>query len=259
MSGYCVTYNTCLKKYLSFNYLSGMSFCDDLSRQEWSSSFHLGSFWGSNNGYWAFWPTDEEKNDTAHSGQNLYVYSFFQKNPGRRFRISLGQGETKPDLGFTSSSVWFFNENTPHQVITMDPGQMYGYTPFVESWDSIEARRTRQVGCLGAEVKYSGTWSDVTDPACYEGKARASAERRASVEFTFQGNDIYWRAVKGPGLGKADVFLDGVLQTTVDCWASLPSGYQFAFIKRGLSGKGPHTIKVVVKNEKNPRSAGTGS
>jgi hypothetical protein len=138
----------------------------------------------------------------------------------------------------------------------MDPGPLYTYVPFVESSDPIEARRTRRVGCLEAEVKYSGTWSDATDPIYYEGRAKSSAERGASVEFTFQGKDIYWRAVKGPDLGTADVFLDGFLQTTVDCWASLPIGYQFAFIKRGLNGEGPHTIKVVVKNEKNPRSTG---
>jgi hypothetical protein len=257
VNGYCVTYNSYLKKYVSFNYLSGVSFCDDLSRQEWSPSLRLGRLWGCDNGYWAFWPTSQEMNDTAHSGQNLYVYSFFERNPGRRFRISLDQGETKPDLGLTPSSVWFYNENTPHQIITMDSGPMYGYTPFVESSDAIEARRTRRVGCLGAEVKYSGTWSAATDPSYYEGKAKSSAESRASVEITFQGKEIYWRAVKGPDLGKADVFLDGVLQTTVDCWASLPTCYQFAFIKRGLSGEGPHTIKVVVKNKKNPLSSGT--
>jgi hypothetical protein len=257
VNGYCVTYNSYLKKYLSFNYLSGISFCDNLSKQQWSPSFRLGSFWGSNHGYWAFWPTNAEKNDITHSGQNLYVYSFFQKTGGRRFRISLGRGETQPDLGFTPATVWFFSENTPHQVITMDPGQMYGYTPFVESPDPIEARRTRRVGCLAPEAKYSGIWSDSTDPGYYEGKAKSAADNGASVEFTFRGKDIYWRAAKGPDLGKADVFLDGALQATVDCWASVPTVYQFAFVKRGLSGEGPHTIKVAVKNEKNPRSTGT--
>jgi hypothetical protein len=256
VNGYCVTYNTYLKKYLSFNYMSGVSYCDDLSKQQWSPSFHLGSFWGSSNAFWALWPTNAEKNDTAQSGQELYVYSFFQKNAGRRFRISLGQGETKPDLGFTPASLWFIIENMPQGSITMDPGHMYGYTPFPESTDPIEARNTRRIGCLAPEVKYAGTWSDATDPSYYEGKAKSAADSRASIEFTFRGKDIYWRAVKGPNLGKADVFLDGVLQTTVDCWASVPTVYQFAFIRRGLSVEGPHTIKVVVKNEKNPRSTG---
>ena len=79
VNGYCVTYNSYLKKYISFNYLSGISFCDDLSKQEWSPSIRLGSFWGCNNPYFAFWPTNAEKNDTAQSGQDLFVYSFFRK------------------------------------------------------------------------------------------------------------------------------------------------------------------------------------
>jgi hypothetical protein len=53
------------------------------------------------------------------------------------------------------------------------------------------------------------------------------------------------------------VYLDGVLQTTVDCSASHPCVFQFAFVKRGLSGPGPHTVKVVVKGEKGQLSSGT--
>jgi hypothetical protein len=123
----------------------------------------------------------------------------------------------------------------------MDPGHMYGYTPFAESSDPIEARKTRRVGCLAPEAKYSGTWSDSTDPSYYEGKAKSAADSGASVAFTFHGKDIYWRAVKGPDLGKADVFLDGVLQTTVDCWASILSftlvsvGY-FCTLSTGVRG-----------------------
>jgi predicted SPOUT superfamily RNA methylase MTH1 len=44
----------------------------------------------------------------------------------------------------------------------------------------------------------------------------------STIQFSFKGKDIYWRAVKGPDCGKVDVFLDNVLQKTVDCWASIP-------------------------------------
>lgn len=257
VNGYCVTYNHFLKKYLSVNYLSGISCCDDLSKQQWSPSFRLGRFWGNNDLYWAFWAINEDRNDTRTSGQNFYVYNFWQKKLARKFRVSLGQGSTKPDLGFTPASVWSFSEMNPRLAITMDPGHQYGYASFPESSDPIESRQTRRVGCLEAETKYSGIWADVSDPLFYEGKAKSSAESGASFAFTFQGQDIYWRAVRGPDLGKADVLLDSVLQTTVDCWATIPTVYQFAFLKRGLSGDVPHTIKVVVKNEKNPRSTGT--
>jgi hypothetical protein len=138
----------------------------------------------------------------------------------------------------------------------MDPGQLYGYNAFPESSDPIEARKTLTVGCSSKQVKYAGPWLDVSDPSYYQGEAKSCAESGASVEFSFKGKDIYWRAVKGPGQGMADVYVDGILEATVDCSASLPTVFQFAFIKRGLSGDGPHTIKVVVRNEKGHLSTG---
>ncbi|MGA2621722.1 MAG: hypothetical protein ABSF26_29320 [Thermoguttaceae bacterium] len=256
VNGYNVTYNTYLKKYVSLNYLSGLSVCDDLATQQWSPSFHLGSHWGTDFRYWAFWPTNADKNDTRTSGKDFYVYSFFTSSPVRRFHVTLGEGVTKAVHGFTPSTVWFIEENKPHPVISADPGPMYDYTPFPESSDPIESRQTRRVGCLSPALKYTGAWSETANKAYYEGKTKLSAERDASVEFPFQGQDIYWRAAKGPDLGKADVFLDGAWQTTVDCWASMPTVYQYAFVKRGLSGDHPHTIKIVVKCERNPLSTG---
>jgi hypothetical protein len=255
VNAYCVTYNSYLKKYLSFNYLGGISYCDDLSKQEWSSSFHLGNYWGIN-GVWGYWATNEEKNEIFNSGQNFFVYSFWRKIPGRRFRIALDQGSMQAKLGFATPASWLNAPDDNHPVF-MDPGQLYGFTPLFESSDPIESRQTRRVGSSSSEAKYTGTWLDVDDLSYNGGNIKASSEKGASVEFTFKGRDIYWRAVKGPDAGKADVFLDGDLQTTVDCWASLPSAFQFAFIKLGLNGDETHTIKVVVKNEKNTLSSGT--
>ncbi|MGA2633634.1 MAG: hypothetical protein ABSF16_05315 [Terracidiphilus sp.] len=252
INGYCVTYNSYLKKYLSLNGLSGVSICDDLSKQDWSPSIHLGDYWGSND-IWGYWATDDKMRDVYHSGKELFVYSFWMQVPGRRFHISLDRGETGPDHGYTSPSVCM----TAPNGATMDPGQLYGYNAFPESSDPIEARKTLAVGSSSEKVNYAGNWSDVTAPSYYQGKAKSSAQSGASVEFAFRGKDIYWRAVRGPNQGKADVFLDGVLEATVDCSAMLPTVFQYAFIKRGLNGNSPHAIKVVVKNERGHLSTGT--
>ena len=74
----------------------------------------------------------------------------------------------------------------------MDPGHYYGHAPLFESSDPIEARRTRRLDCDSPEVKYSRDWA-----------GSQSAVRGASMELTFQGSDIYWRAEKGPDKGKA--------------------------------------------------------
>jgi hypothetical protein len=91
----------------------------------------------------------------------------------------------------------------------------------------------------------------------YQGQAKTAAKPGQSVQFGFRGEDIYWRAVAGPDAGKADVFVDDVLEKTVDLYfqeCALP--YQFAFIKTGLAPERLHTIKIVVRGDKNPDSSG---
>jgi hypothetical protein len=264
VNAYDVSYNSYLNRYISFNYAGGISICDDLSKQNWSPSFHLGNYWGTSYDNLEYWATNEDKNDVYKTGETIFLYSFMRKNPGQKYRISLGPGKTAADQGLVSPSifwllgdVFFQNGAKFDDTVSMDPSQQYAYTPMFESADPIDARRTRRVGCLGAEMKYSGTWSDASNPYYYEGKAKSSSESGASVEFSFQGRDVYWRAAKGPDLGKADVYLDGVLQKTVDCWAVNPSFFQFAFVKQGLSDSNIHAIKVVVRGEKNALSTGT--
>jgi hypothetical protein len=57
-------------------------------------------------------------------------------------------------------------------------------------------------------------------------------------------------------MGQADVYLDGKLDATVDTWASVPI-HMFAYVKTGLDPNVQHTLKVVVRGEKNPKSTGT--
>jgi len=257
VNGYCVTYNEYLKKYLSLNYLGGISMCDDLATQDWSPSFHVGRFWGVTH-LFAFWPTNEEKNDTSHSGEHFYVYGIWMGASGKRFRVSLCPGETTPTLGFTTPSIWFtVRENEPNEIISMNPGHLYDLEPFPESDDPVEARNTRSIECEDPAIQYAGTWAKSLNPDSIQGQTQSSNECGASIDFCFHGKDIYWRALAGPDLGQADVYLDGVLHTTVDCWASHPLCYQFAFVKRGLDGAGPHTIKIVLTGEKNALSSGT--
>jgi len=98
----------------------------------------------------------------------------------------------------------------------------------------------------------------------YEGQGMMAAKAVHTIRFTFQGPDIYWRAVTAKDGGKADVFIDDIddiddtLQETVDSFfPECPFPYQFSFIKTGLDPKRPHTIRIVVRGDKNAGSAGT--
>jgi hypothetical protein len=260
VNAYRVTYNNYLQKYISINFSSGISVCDDISKQEWSPSFCLGNFWnmGITANALACWVTDSSKTNLYTSGQNMFVYNFLRKQPGFRYGVKLGKGTTTPDGGFVSSTSRFsiITWGCEHKI-SMNPGQQYPYEPLFESADPIESRRTRRVGSLNPEVRYKGAWTDHSDSTFYEGKSKNSAIGGNSIEFSFRGKDIYWRASQGPDQGKADVSIDGIFQKTVDLWASEASVLQFAFIKQGLKEDALHTIKVVVKNEKNALSKGT--
>jgi hypothetical protein len=101
-------------------------------------------------------------------------------------------------------------------------------------------------------MSYSGDWTSQASPV----KAKLSGIRDNSVSFRFKGTGVYWRAATGPDCGKADVYLDGVFQKTRDLYGDY-TPYQFGFIKTDLDARDAHTIKIVVKGEKNPKSSGT--
>ena len=73
------------------------------------------------------------------------------------------------------------------------------------------------------------------------------------AQFTFTGVAVKWISPTNGNLGKADIYLDGVLSAVgIDCYASNGKNYQqVLYSKTGLSNTS-HTIKVVVTGTKNP-------
>jgi len=251
VNGYYVMYNTFLKKYLSFNYGSGISMCSDLTKQDWTPSFEIqpkeswGTSWDLNTTWigfgWGAWHVmNADRTDIYTGGQTLYWYKYWMDRKTECYRLDLGPGETAT-TGYHAQGGYGYAPTT-----YSPPFMLYGDNPFYDSPDPIESRRTRKVDRDSAEVKASDGWD----------KARTSSTAGSSLELTFTGADVYWRAARGPAMGKADVFLDGVLQATVDTWASFDTRDMFAFVKTGLDPTKPHTIKVVVRGEKNARSTG---
>jgi hypothetical protein len=172
-------------------------------------------------------------------GQSLRAYNYWHDRPMRVLEINFKPGST-PLRHFPRYD-------------------SYHYESHPESGDRIAARQTMIVGAAAPEVKYDGPqWAEEKSPRYYEGQARTAGSAGHTIQFTFEGPDIYWRAVAAKDGGKADVFLDGSLAETVDCFfreCALP--YQFAFIRTGLDPKRSHTIQIVVRGEKTPGSDGT--
>jgi hypothetical protein len=190
------------------------------------------------NTLFGFTLSDARGIDPVTCGQSLRVYNYWQ-NGSRSFDITLKKG------------------NTPTR--NFPPYDSYSYESHPESGDRIESRKTLIYGSADPKMQYnSSDWIVEKNDQYYQKQAMVTSKAGQSVQFMFQGSDIYWRSVASNDAGKADVYIDGVLQKTVDCYfqeCALP--YQFAFIKTGLDPKKPHTIKIVVRKDKNPDSTGT--
>ncbi len=204
--------------------------CSDLGKQDWVWGHCPEAMFGFMN------LLNAEGTDVASTCNDSFrFYSYFGPNDFQRLDIKLAHGQT----------------------VTPDLQPRYLFEPHPESSDPVHGRVTKIVGSGSSEMKYSGGWSDQKNPDSYEGKTKDCATPNSSVEFSFEGTAVYWRAVHSPQSGRADVYIDGALRKTVDCYSPRSTSYeQFLYINTGLSPNARHTVKVVVTGRKNPKSAG---
>ena len=242
---WCIMYSTYLNKYVciatenkdpwwgdySYN-VNGVMIgtCSDLSKQDWKWGYCPEAMFGFQKAF------NAEGTDVLTCGQKFRLYAYMDGNSFQRLDFTL--------------------EKNPMTLNNWTP--RFGFEPHPESSDPILSRKTKIVGSASPELKYSGTWIDKSDETSYEGEFKESTTPSSSVEFSFTGADIYWRAVRSPDSGKADVYLDGKFRKTVDCYSPRSTSCEvFVYLKTGLNPKKSHTIQIVVKGEKNRRSNGT--
>ena len=103
------------------------------------------------------------------------------------------------------------------------------------------------------ELLYFGVWVQVPAPPVLD--RRRSNLASAACELVFRGPLVRWLGARGPDCGHADVFLDGELAATVDSYAPTAQDSQSLFEQDGLPVDRLHTLRIVVRRERN-RSAG---
>ena len=249
-----VIYSSYLKKYLRIGVCLGVidkrftnlglgdgsvfvSACDDLSRQEWTPMARL--FNKPDNDKFGFTLTGDNMADPFVCNRSLHAYNYWLYNmPSRAIDVTLGSGTT-PFAGFPRHG-------------------SYAYEPLPESGDPIVSRKTKIVGCTSANIFYSGAgWTLKHDTLCYESQAMECSVPGESVYCSFRGAGIYWRAIADTCGGKADIYIDGRLEDSVDCYYREALPFQFAFIKTGLDPKRTHVFRAIVRPDKDPASHGT--
>ncbi len=205
--------------------------CTDLGKQDWIWGYCPEAMFGFMN------LITTAGTDTAATCDDAFrYYSYFGSGDFQRLDIKLAPGRT----------------------VTTDLQSRYMFEPHPESSDPMLGRATRIVGSRSPEMKYSGTWIDRPNLESYEGTTRESSNPNSSIEFSFEGTAVYWRAIHSPQSGRADIYIDGVLRKIVDCYSPRSTTCeQFLYVHTGLSSNTKHTIKVVVMGKKHPKSAAT--
>ncbi|MBC8077521.1 MAG: alpha-L-fucosidase [Chloroflexales bacterium] len=128
---------------------------------------------------------------------------------------------------------------------------------FVEV-DAIEylALSGTKVDDRDPNVSFSAGWNNTAASSYYLNTGRYTQSAGASSQYSFGGTSIAWLGPKGPDHGKADVYIDGVFDATVDLYAASRADQALLYTRAGLSA-GVHTIRVVVRSDRNPASTNT--
>jgi hypothetical protein len=100
-------------------------------------------------------------------------------------------------------------------------------------------------------------WSDgwETTPS-RNGHVKTATRAGADVTLTFRGTGVIVTGRYSDHGGRADVFLDGVRAGDIDAY-QVPRTHDDVYWHTTGLASAPHTVRIVVKGDKNPRSDGT--
>jgi hypothetical protein len=112
-------------------------------------------------------------------------------------------------------------------------------------WSTGPAFRARLSQDTQQALRYSAGWRTAGAAGASGGTVRTASATGATATFTFTGTSVAWVAPTGPGLGQAEVWVDGTRTATVDLRAATASSRRLVFAT-GWDRSGVHTVQVKV-------------
>ena len=91
---------------------------------------------------------------------------------------------------------------------------------------------------------YVGPWTRQPLAGAWGGAVKYSTALNATATFRFHSSNVVWIGSEGPAYGSADVYVDGVYVTTVDCHAGSTMDRQTLFRIGGLRSQ-QHKLEIV--------------
>ena len=128
-----------------------------------------------------------------------------------------------------------------------------------DTWDALDTVIELTVASKGGaghvndtsmDVAYTGgSWSYQTARGNGEfaNDAHLATADGDSFTFSFSGTDVDYIATRGADRGQVELYIDNVLQTTVDLSTGTAGSRQVAFSKSGLA-RGAHTLKAIKRS-----------
>lgn len=111
--------------------------------------------------------------------------------------------------------------------------------------------------------KFKGEWETITRKSRTSDEvtkiSQSAGKKGASTEFSFTGTGVSITGVWNKVGGRADIFIDGVFDRTIDTYFNYNKqeyGTTSIWHKFGLA-QGNHKVQIEVKEEKRPESEGT--
>lgn len=153
-------------------------------------------------------------------------------------------------LSAGTHTIAFQAESDSGQPLYLDYIQLVGSGDLPaapEAWTPVDDSAT-------GRVSYSGNWLNNTNDGYWRQNFHFSTVAGSYAEFTFNGTGVQWIGSTNNDHGKADVYIDGVYDRTVDTYTSSWHKQQVLYSRTGLS-RGTHTIRVQVRSDKNASSS----
>ena len=98
-------------------------------------------------------------------------------------------------------------------------------------------------------LKYIGNWNNHSDSKHSGGTMKYSANKGNAVEFVFEGTGFELYSMTSTARGKANIYIDGKLEQTINQYDSKANYNKAVYTKTGLT-EGKHTVKIEVTGEK---------
>ncbi len=200
--------------------------------------------------------------DTAPPAISGLTQSVLQGALGSQVRIRLGWTAVDPGSGITSFQLQRSLDGKAFTTIgppsasakTFDwgltPGRLYrfriratdreGNRSTYIAWPDLTPTVHQETSSL---AKYTGSWTVSRNTKMSGGGGRYTSSSTRRFAFAFTGRNVAWVATKTTSSGRAQVFIDGVYQRTVNLDAGATTYRQIVFSK-SYPTKGPHTMEI---------------